>query len=209
MPEALSGRTADNWRPLIAFADLAGGEWPARARQIAQEHGGRSEQTAGIMLLEDTQRIFIEHSSNRLTSAEMARKLSEMEDRPWPEWHQGKPITPRQIAKLLEPFEVKPGTVRNATGTAKGYKLEDFSDAFARYVTDGAVTPSQINEIKGLQLDGAVTPASLVTDKTGRKLNDSGPCDGVTAKNEDGKPQTDAMPTAPPLLHPPTRKVAL
>jgi putative DNA primase/helicase len=132
MPEALSGRTLDNWRPLIAIADLAGGEWPARARRIAQELGGRSEPTDGIMLLEDIQRIFIKHGSDRLTSSEMARKLSEMEDRPWPEWHQAKPITPRQIAKLLEPFEVKPGTVRNATGPAKGYKLEDFSDAFTR-----------------------------------------------------------------------------
>jgi putative DNA primase/helicase len=34
IPEALSGRAADSWRPLIAIADLAGGEWPARARRI-------------------------------------------------------------------------------------------------------------------------------------------------------------------------------
>jgi hypothetical protein len=209
MPEALSGRTLDNWRPLIAIADLAGGEWPARARRIAQELGGRSEPTDGIMLLEDIQRIFIKHGSDRLTSSEMARKLSEMEDRPWPEWHQGKPITPRQIAKLLEPFEVKPGTVRNATCTAKGYKLEDFSDAFTRYVADVSVTPSQLNDINDLQNDGAVTAASRVTDETGQKLNDSGPCDGVTAKDKD-KPQTDAKPVTPPLLHPPPmRKVAL
>jgi hypothetical protein len=26
MPETLSGRTADNWRPLLTIADLAGGE---------------------------------------------------------------------------------------------------------------------------------------------------------------------------------------
>jgi putative DNA primase/helicase len=209
MPEALSGRTLDNWRPLIAIADLAGGEWPARARRIAQELGGRSEPTDGIMLLEDIQRIFIKHGSDRLTSSEMARKLSEMEDRPWPEWHQAKPITPRQIAKLLEPFEVKPGTVRNATGTAKGYKLEDFSDAFTRYVTNVSVTPSQLNDIRGLQTDGAVTAASRVTDGMRQKLNDSEPCDGVTAKDE-GKPQTDAKPVTPPLLDPPPmRKVAL
>ncbi len=41
MPATLSGRAADNWRPLIAIADAAGGDWPARARQIAEELGGR------------------------------------------------------------------------------------------------------------------------------------------------------------------------
>ena len=97
MPEALSGRAADNWRPLIAIADLAGGEWPARARRIAQELGGRTEQTAGIMLLEDIKRTFIDHDIDRLFSAELAEKLSQMEDRPWPEWHHGKPITRRRL----------------------------------------------------------------------------------------------------------------
>jgi putative DNA primase/helicase len=194
IPEALSGRAADNWRPLIAIADLAGGEWPARVRRIAQELGGRTEQTAGIMLLEDIQRIFIDHGSDRLFSAELAERLSGMEDRPWPEWHQGKPITPRQIAKLLEPFCVTPGTIRTTKGMAKGYKLENFSDAFMRYVTNPSVTPSQVNEIKSLRFDGAVTSTSLVTDQMGQKLNDSRPCDGVTAKNQGSEQQTDGTP---------------
>jgi putative DNA primase/helicase len=33
IPDALNDRAADNWRPLLAIADLAGGEWPARARR--------------------------------------------------------------------------------------------------------------------------------------------------------------------------------
>ena len=131
MPKTLSGRAADNWRPLIAIADLAGGEWPTRARRIAQVLGsGRTEQAAGVMLLEDVQRIFADRGVDRLPSADMAETLSKMEDRPWPEWHQGKPITPRQIAKLLEPFSVTPGTIRTASGTAKGYKLHDFHGCF-------------------------------------------------------------------------------
>ena len=119
IPEALSGRAADNWRPLIAIADLAGGEWPARARRIAQELGGRTEQTAGIMLLEDIKRTFIDHDIDRLFSAELAEKLSQMEDRPWPEWHHGKPITAPQIAKLLEPFGIGPGTIRRGRARPK------------------------------------------------------------------------------------------
>ena len=41
VPTALSGRAADNWRPLIAIADLAGGDWPARGRRVAETLGGR------------------------------------------------------------------------------------------------------------------------------------------------------------------------
>src|SRR5215831_7814784 len=33
IPDALNDRAADNWRPLLAIADLAGGDWPRRARQ--------------------------------------------------------------------------------------------------------------------------------------------------------------------------------
>ena len=41
LPDELYGRTADNWRPLIAIADAAGGKWPERARKIAIELSGR------------------------------------------------------------------------------------------------------------------------------------------------------------------------
>src|SRR5206468_5707634 len=34
LPE-LNDRAADNWEPLLAIADLAGGDWPARARRAA------------------------------------------------------------------------------------------------------------------------------------------------------------------------------
>ena len=36
MPEALHDRAADNWRPLVAIADRAGGKWPERTRQTIQ-----------------------------------------------------------------------------------------------------------------------------------------------------------------------------
>jgi hypothetical protein len=35
VPDELNDRAADNWRPLLAIADLAGGDWPHRAREAA------------------------------------------------------------------------------------------------------------------------------------------------------------------------------
>ena len=37
VPDELNDRPADNWDPLLAIADLAGGDWPARARKAAIE----------------------------------------------------------------------------------------------------------------------------------------------------------------------------
>ena len=54
MPEALHGRAADNWRPLIAIADRAGGEWPKRLRMIATKAIAKSsDETRSIVLLAD------------------------------------------------------------------------------------------------------------------------------------------------------------
>lgn len=165
MPEALSNRAADNWRPLIAIADRAGGEWPARARRIAVALGGsRNEQTAGIMLLADVQWIFEDRGGERIPSADLVASLTTLEARPWPEWYQGRPITARQIAKILEPFGVAPVTIRTTEGTAKGYKLEDFNDVFPRYLAGSSVTPSQVNEITVPGVAGSVTSVDVVTD---------------------------------------------
>jgi putative DNA primase/helicase len=186
VPETISGRAADNWRPLLAIADLAGGDWPARARRIAEKFGGAcTEQTAGIMLLEDVQRIFVDRGLDRLPSADLVESLSAMEDRPWPEWRQGKPITPRQIAKLLEPFGVKPSTVRTTSDTAKGYKWEQFTDAFARYLAsplNQTVTPSQTKDSAPFYANSSVTPSAGVTDKKLQKVNTYAGCDGVTVR---------------------------
>ena len=144
MPSTLRGRGADNWRHLIAIADVAGGEWPLRARQAAETlSAGRSEQSAGIMLLEDLRALFAARGTDRLPSAEIVEALGNMEDRPWSEWKAGRPITVRQLARLLEPFGVSPNSIRTGTGTIKGYLLSQFDEPFRRYLQNRSVTPSQ------------------------------------------------------------------
>ena len=112
MPETLRGRTADNWRHMIAIADAAGGDWPERARRAAEFlSAGRSEHTLGIMLLEDLRTLFDEEG-DRLPSTKIVEALVAMEGRPWADLKLGKPITQNKLAELLEPFKVKPGPVR-------------------------------------------------------------------------------------------------
>ena len=146
MPRALRGRVADNWRPLLAIADGAGEIWGRRAREAAEAlTAGRSEQTAGVLLLEDLRTLFTDRVADRLASSDIIEALVSLDSRPWPEWKGDKPITSRQLARLLEPFSVAPTTIWADGRSVKGYHLDSFADAFARYLP-----PSPIQSVRPL-----------------------------------------------------------
>ena len=48
IPDVLNYRASDNWRPLIAIADLAGGHWPRRAREAACVLSGEGHDSTSI-----------------------------------------------------------------------------------------------------------------------------------------------------------------
>lgn len=137
LPNELVNRSADNWLPLIAIADVLGGAWPRRARVSACEmHGHVNSTTSGVLLLEDIYSCFKERDVDRVFTSHLIIYLVELEGRPWTEWRDGKKITARQVAQLLEPFDISPRTIRSISGdTAKGYMADTFKDAFERYVT--------------------------------------------------------------------------
>ena len=187
MPSTLTGRRADNWRGLFAIADLAKGEWPERARRAAEALTvtGAGD-TAGIMLLNDIRTIFTARGASRMGSADLAGALSEREDRPWPEWGRtAKPITPRQIARLLAHFGISPGTVRLPGGdTPKGYTREAFVDVWERYLP---ADPPQRHNPQETEGNGSTRSAALgpvVADRSRPEDTDSVECGGVA----DGSP---------------------
>jgi putative DNA primase/helicase len=136
IPGVLNDRAADNWRQLLAIAELAGGEWTDRA-QIAAIALSRTteydDETNEILLLADIKIIFLESSRDRLRSTEITAALAQMEHRRWPEWRNGRPITPVQMARMLDRFDIHPTTHRFGETTDKGYLLAQFADSFARY----------------------------------------------------------------------------
>ncbi len=135
-PESLDDRAADNWRPLLAVAEMAGEKWPELARKVALTLSGqRAEEPGwGVQLLNAVRRIFEDQNTDRLSSKDLCDRLAVDDEGPWKEYRKGKPITLRQIAALLNPFDIQPGTIRPTPATtAKGYMLSDFADAFARY----------------------------------------------------------------------------
>ena len=119
----------------------------------------------------------------RIASADLVAALVGMEDRPWPEWRHGKPITTRGVARLLADFEIRSQTIRlDAHNTAKGYLLDDLKDTFTRYAHDLSVTTSQPNEPVAFSENLSVTTGDDVTDRKGPKPAETNDCDVVTDK---------------------------
>jgi putative DNA primase/helicase len=188
LPGALSGRAADNWRPLLAIADTIGGRWPERACKAAEAlaargHGG----THRTMLLADIRDIFEARGDGceSIASAELVNTLAEMDARPWPEFSRGNKITPSQVAKLLKPFGIEPRTIRTFNATPKGYKRDDFADAFARYLPPSSATPPQPKQSAVCGDFLAATSQCDVADESSPQGAESLDCCGVAAENPD------------------------
>lgn len=129
IPESLNGRTADNWRPLLAIADLTGGHWPKTARRIALELSAAPESPPGVKLLAAIREVFHSRSAERLGSADLCTALKDIGD--------GFTLTQNSLASALEPFDIKPRVIRIGTRTPRGYTREQFEDAWARYLAPG------------------------------------------------------------------------
>jgi putative DNA primase/helicase len=137
MPAGFDNRLGDNWQLLLAIADAAGGEWPELGRRGAiaiAKALDANDASVSVRLLADIKAILEEQRTDRIASARLVGLLGIMEDRPWPEWKGGKPLTQNGLARLLRSFGICPDTIRIGETTAKGYLLSQFKDAFDRYL---------------------------------------------------------------------------
>jgi putative DNA primase/helicase len=180
--DGLLNRDADNWRPLFAIADLAGGPWLRRVRKLARDAvASKSDQSIGEQLLAGMLSAFQAKETDRLSSEDAIEYLTSLDEGPWAEWKGGKPLSKAGLARRLSTFGILSGTIRLDDGrTLKGYKRENFEEAFEQYLPAQSVTTSQSNndgECDGLQ---NVTSESHVTLSKPSQSNNDGECDAVT-----------------------------
>lgn len=149
MPQHPNDRALDNWTPLFAVADALGGDWPQRALAAFNALTPRDDDddSIGPMILADVNAIFSDRKTTQLHSCDLVKALAELEDRPWSTWKRGKPITGASLAKILKPFGIESQQLRINFENRNGYALNQFSDAFARYLTAPQVTPPFSEEI--------------------------------------------------------------
>jgi hypothetical protein len=156
MPPGIEDRAADAWEPLLSVAALAGGDWPGLAQQacLALVKGALDDsQATGSRLLADIRDTWpqgsgtsgtcgtslaspvphVPHVPHRGTDA-LLHDLHGLDESPWGDWH-GHPLNPRDLAKLLRPYDIRATKVRIGDLSVRGYCCSDFHDAWGRYLS--------------------------------------------------------------------------
>jgi putative DNA primase/helicase len=146
IPLGLINRAAANWKLLLAIAELAGGDWPQRAREAA-EHLNRSgrKPSAGVKLLAEFKAYFAETCTTEVTSEAIVARLTADPTSIWAGYNHGGPITQRQVALLLDAYDIQPVSLhptKRKDFSRQGYKLSQFTDAFARYLSEDPIIQS-------------------------------------------------------------------
>lgn len=140
LPEGVADRQADQWEPLLALADAAGGDWPGRARAactafVTEARASTDEQSTGVRLLADIREAF--GGREQMSTADLIAALCAINESPWETILDPKPERSRAmwLAKQLKAFGPRPTNIGQAN--VRGYTAADFAEAWHRYLPDG------------------------------------------------------------------------
>jgi hypothetical protein len=141
MPEELSDRMQEGCEPLIAMADALGCGQEARAAVIELFSGERldEQETMRVRLLADLKAIFEQFDADfgkrvrNVPSVQLIERLRAIEEAPWDGYY-SRGIEPRDLSSLLKHYGIQPRPIKFKSGTHKGYRRDDFADAWERYL---------------------------------------------------------------------------
>ena len=136
MPDGITDRAADVWEPLIAIADAAGGRLArtgTAGRRRDQQRRLERDPSLGVQLLADCRRVFADRPSTGSPPRRCSKRCIDLDESPWADLR-GKPLDARGLARRLRKYDVRPDVHRFDDGTHRGYRLEDFHDAWQRYL---------------------------------------------------------------------------
>ncbi len=136
LPNELGDREQDNIEPLLQIAHVAGGHWPDTALKAALKiyKTTQSNQGLAIELLSDIQEIFETKGIPKISTADLITALISDDEKSWQTYNRGKQLNPKQLANKLKPYGIFSKTLRIGFATIKGYELDQFEDAFERYL---------------------------------------------------------------------------
>jgi hypothetical protein len=151
IPDELNDRAQDGWEVLLGIADLAGGEWPRRARVAAvvlHADNGVIPETDGVTLLRGIRAVFQETGADEMFTLDLARALMKLDAEPWAEaWgkiQESSQALGHRLRKLLKPYGISSAKIRIGEQTGMGYQRQQFDDAFSRYLVPLDPPPSLI-----------------------------------------------------------------
>jgi hypothetical protein len=176
----IEDRAADTWEPLIAVADLAGSDWPARARKAARVLTAEddTDTTLGARLLADLRDVF--GDADAMHGETILNALHKISEAPWGDYY-GRPMNARDVAKLLKPYGVASVDVKIDGTNKKGYRRDHLHDPWTRYLPPvGGSPPPPVG-------GGSATSATSATGQ----VNDGA---RVAGSGQEALPATLALP---------------
>src|SRR6478609_8628634 len=109
---------------------------PERARKAARVLGAGGDDTdrpaQQVQLLMDIDAAF--GNDTTIFTTNLLAHLNGLEESPWGDRRRGDGLDARGLARLLRPFKIRPKEVRVGMDTARGYHVDQFEDAFSRYL---------------------------------------------------------------------------
>jgi hypothetical protein len=200
LPDGLTDRGEDCWEPLFAIAELAGPGWIAKAYAAALAFNGNhdvEDDSPGVQLLAAIKDLFdnMQETSDekRVTSEAIVEHLLKDETGPWLAYGKmQKEISKRQVADLLRPYNIRPGSKRiDGDPNKRGYEFASFKDAFDAYLAIppiSSATPPQVSDNKHLAQFSSATPGKPVADEKADKSLISQTCGGVADQKQGDPP---------------------
>ncbi|HEV7647634.1 MAG TPA: DUF3631 domain-containing protein [Actinophytocola sp.] len=153
VPPGVANRSREIWEPLLAIADAAGGHWPHTARRACAYFVREADEqpvTTGVRLLADLHTMFSDRNTDRLSTTDIIANLIALDESPWGDISNGRPLDGRRLAKELAQYRVSPVPVRIGSEITKGYvtygtpKQLGLADAWSRYLpTDDDSTDTE------------------------------------------------------------------
>jgi Protein of unknown function (DUF3631) len=168
MPDGIFNREADNWLPLLAVADAAGGEWPRKARLAALTLSGVLATSDDIKteLLRDIRKVFDEEfktqdQDEHLLTKELLAKLVGDDSRPWATWSRGRPMTAHSLSRMLSPYGIIAHEFKSPV-RGQGYSRILFEQASEPYLV---ATSVQSPEFPTSKLGSSANPTAAGTSR--------------------------------------------
>lgn len=196
----LEDRAADTWEPMIAIADLAGGQWPRAARKAAvaltSDRDAGDDASIPTRLLADCRTAF--QDADALPTQTLLDRLRNDAEAPWATMGPAG-LTAMRMGNLLRDFEIRSDTIRFPTGQAKGYHRNDFADAWNRYCPDPK--PATGEAVPAVPASTSqVSPEEASATGTAQAVPTTQASSTLTRQNEPGTAGTAWVPRAVPDL---------
>jgi hypothetical protein len=123
-------RAVDNWVPLFSLANQMSEYWQQRCLSAYENLVQEDEMELPTRLLHDIRRVWSVWADETIPSQELLNQLLKDDTAPWG----SEKLQSGKVARMLALYSIKPKDIRFGSRVLRGYRRDQFTDAFDRYL---------------------------------------------------------------------------